>query len=698
MKSKELSAAPERSGAAGRFRLTMACAGALALVAACGGGGDSASPAAPAQPMATTLTGTAATGAALAGAALRVTDQTGATVCDTTTDLLGTFQCTLPAGTPRPLVLRAAKDETVLYGVSATTGDVRANVTPLTTIIAAKLAPDGNPATLATTVTTAPQTVTADTLKAQSDALLAALQPLLTALGITTVDPLAGVLVADGTGQDKVLDAIAVTVRPDGTASNIEITVKTVPTTANPDPVSIQFRSSAAAVPALPASVAAAAADLNAIPAPSVVASFMSRLTACYALPLSQRVNAPNDTASVVGTASDVIAPACRSLFVGDDPTTYLSGGSRVGRSASNTGSFAGLFRPGATGVTFSDGVFEYFRSNGDMIVSAKNRDALGNIANDTYVVRNVGGVLKLIGNQYVYSSAVRPLAQDRELLNSPQLSYYNTGYNIRVDNRTDSNGNPVFSKVLVTGPLGGTLTLVPTAGQSLLAIAPDGVTPSSGSVLRLAAGYYDTASTAAHPSTKETSNVYTSPLRSDDEIQALQGRGVWTFEFFHADTSLANVTQANRTLARPYTIAEIRQRPFAQITAAARAGLIAESMPNYAIIGTTPEVFEFGDATMPTWTVPTGALAPSSLGVFGRAPFGSTTAGVSGSRFNDNAGVASTARFGTVFCSAQTAGDKHCATNGQFAIGTSINFIELWGLGEKQVEISKAIGLYRLQ
>ncbi len=696
MNTDELFAAPARSGAASRFRLTMACAGALALVTACGGGGDSASPAAPAQPTATTLTGTAATGAALAGASLRVTDQTGATVCDTTTDVLGTFQCTLPAGTPRPLVLRAAKDETVLYGVSATTGDVRANVTPLTTIIAAKLAPDGNPATLATSVTTAPQTVTADTLKAQSDALLAALQPLLTALGITTVDPLGGLLVADGTGQDKVLDAIAVTVRPDGTASNIEITVKTVPTTANPDPVSIQFRSSAAAVPALPATVATA--DLSRIPAPSIVANLMSRLTACYALPLSQRVNAANDTTSVVGTASDVIAPACRTLFVGDDPATYLNGGARVGRSASNTGAFAGLFRSGARGVVFSDGGFEYFRANGDMIVSGKWVDTQNNVSNDTYVVRRVGDELKLIGNQYVYSSAVRPFAQDRELLNSPQLGYFSTGYNLRVDNRTDSTGNPVFSKVLVTSPLGGTITLVPTAGQSLLAIAPDGVTPSSTSVLRLAAGYRDNTVVADHPSVKETALVYASPLRSEDDIRALKDRSLWTFEFFHADTSLPNVTQTNRTLVRPYTIGEIRQRPFAQITAAARTGLIAESMPNYAIIGTTPDVFEFGDASMPTWTVPNGALAPTSLGVSGRAPFGSTTAGVSGNRFNDNTGVASTARFGTVFCSAQTASDKHCATNGQFAIGTSINFIELWGLGQNQVEISKTIGLYRLQ
>jgi hypothetical protein len=690
MNDDVFSAARARSGAAGRFGLNLSCAAALALMTACGGGGDDT----PAQPMATSLTGTAATGAALAGATLLVTDQTGATVCDTTTDALGTFQCTLPPGTPRPLVLRAAKEETVLYSATATTGDVRANVTPLTTIIAARLAPDGNPATLSTTVRTTPQAVTADTLRTQSDALIAALQPLLTALGIT-IDPLAGPLVADGTGQDKVLDAIAVTVRPDGTASNIEITVKTMPTTANPDPVSIQFRSNVATVPPLPLTVATA--DLSAIPTPAVVASLMSRLTACFALPLSQRVNAPNDTTSVVGAASDVIAPACRTLFVNDDPTTYLSGGSRVGRNASNAGSFSGLFRAGARGVVFSDGNFEYFRSNGDMIVSAKWIDPQGNTANETYVVRNVGGVLKLIGNQYAYSSAVRPYAEDRELVNSPQFSYYSTGYNIRVDNRTDSSGNPIFSKVLVTTPLGTTLTLLPAAGQSLLAIAPNNTTPSGTSVLRLAAGYRDTAMTADHPSLKEPTLVYASPLRTDDEISTLQDRSLWTFEFFHADSSQANVVQSNRTLARPYTVSEIRLRPFAQITASARADLIAESVPGYAIF-TSPDTAQLGEAANPAWTVPTGALAPTSVSVLGRAPFGSTTAGVSGNRFDDFASISSTARFATVFCSPQTVNDLHCAGNGQYAVNTTINMIELWGVGINQVEISKKAGLFRLQ
>lgn len=679
--------------AAGPLAMALAAALATALTA-CGGGGGGGDDAAPTQPeqppapVASTLTGTAATGAPFANAAVQVTDATGATVCDTATGHDGTFRCTLAPTVQRPLLLRAAKDETVLYSATAATGDARANITPLTHIIVTRLAPAGDPAALAGAV----QTLTAQALQAQSDALVAALQPLLTALGVSS-DPLDGELVANGTGEDKLLDAIAVTVRPDGTAANIEIAVKAVATAANPQPVVVRFRSDAVAVPAMAAVDPAAVSGL---PAPSLVADLMQRLTACFALPLSQRVNAPNDTASVVGTANDVIAPACRTLFFNDDPATYLSNGGRVGRSAANTGSFAGLFRSGATGVVFGDGKFEYFRGNGDHVLSAKWRDMQGGTANDTYVARNVNGVLKLIGNQYVYSSAVRPYAQDRELLNTPQFSYYSTGYHIRVDNRTDAAGNPIFSKVLVTSPRGDVYTLLPTAGRALLAIAPDGVNASATSVLRLAAGYRDATSTAAHPSVRETGLVYASPLWTDAEIDALDSRGVWRFEFFHADPAVPNVVQNNRTLTKPYTIAEIRRRPFAELTASARASLIADSVPGYFEF-TEPDVAMLGEASDPAWTVPLGALAPSLVSVSGRAPFGSTTPGGLGNRFDDGTGISTTARFATVFCSAQTASDRHCADNGRYAVGTTINFAELWGLGENQVEISKAIGLYRL-
>ncbi len=678
----------------------------LACLTACGGGGSDDSdkeaepqvppPVVPAPPVATQLTGVAATGAALAQAAVLVLDRSGATVCETQTDAQGVYQCTLAAGVARPLVIRASKDDTVLYSTTAETGDARANVTPLTHIIVSKLTPDGNPASLSGLLQTTPSAVTAATLKAQTDALLAALQPLLTALNLGTLDPLAGTLVADGSGQDKLLDSITVSVRPDGTAANIEVTVKTIPSAGNSAPVSIQFRSNDVTILPLPSSLTVA--SLAPVPTPAVVADLFARLNACFALPLSQRVTAVNDSTAVVGGPADVIAPACRSLFVDNDPATFLSNGARIGRSASNTGAFAGLFRPGATGLAWFPGKVEFFRSNGDLVVSGSWRDSQGGTANETHVVRNVANSLKLVGNQNRYSATVRAWGEDREFFNTPTFSYYSTGYNVRVDNLTDSMGAPVFSKVLVTTPAGETLTLLPTAGQRLLALAPDGTTASGTSVLRLGAGYRNAALVAEAPSVKEATLVFASPTLSDTQIGALQDQGVWTFEFFHADPGVPNVTQQSRTISRPYTIGELRLKSMVQFTPATRAELVAESAADGFARFTEPDTAQFGDTSTPAWTVPLGALAPTSVGIYGRAPFGSTTPNVSGNRFDDTTGVSSTATWAQIFCSSQGNADKHCAGQGLYALNTTVNMVELWVLDSKQVEITKKAALYKLQ
>ncbi|MET0544583.1 MAG: carboxypeptidase regulatory-like domain-containing protein, partial [Variovorax sp.] len=237
-------------------RTCLALSGAcVLLVSGCGGGGGGGgSGYFPTGTSPTILSGVAATGAPFAHAAITVTDQSGATVCATTTDNNGAYACTLAGTTQAPLAIRAVRDDQTLYGASATASGI-ANVTSLTTVIVARLSPDGNPARLAGAIQAVPATVTADTLRAQVAALNSALQPLLGALGEGTIDPIAGVFAANGTGQDKVLDAIVVSVRPDGTAANVEITVKTLPAAADSAPVSIVFRSSDAAIPAFPATL-----------------------------------------------------------------------------------------------------------------------------------------------------------------------------------------------------------------------------------------------------------------------------------------------------------------------------------------------------------------------------------------------------------------------------------------------------------
>lgn len=692
------------------LRATVASTG-LALLAACGGGGgggggffpmtaspSTTTPATPTTPATEAhLSGVAATGAPFAGATITVVDQTGATVCTTQTDSAGAYACTLPAGTKAPLVIKATRDDQTFYSTTASAAGGIANVTPLTTIIVAELSPDGNPASLAGAIQTNADAVTSDTIKTQVDKLVAAITPLLSALGQSAIDPIAGSFAADGTGQDKVLDSISVSVQPDGTAANIEITVKATPAADGSAPLSISYSTASDTPPTLPAVDASA---LTNTPSPAVVADLFTRLTACYALPLTQRVStATSDTVAAIGTAADVTAPACRTLFVSDDPATFYSNGAYVGRNASNQGAFSSLFRPGPTGMVWDRGNFEFVRSNGDLVFSYRWTDIAGNSDNDTIIARNVNGTLKLAGNGYDYSARVRPYSEDRELLNTPDFSAYSTGYNVNIDNRVDGNGDPVFGKVLVTAPDSAVRTFVPQPGLSYLV-----VTGTNTPVIRLSAQYRNSTA-PVDLSVKEPSLYFVSPLYTDAQITALQNQSVWKLEFFDTNnTSLG--TQSYRTLARAQSIAEIRQLAFAEATAAMRSEMIAGSAAtgNFAFgpAGQSePNVVDFSaEGNLDAWTVPAGALAPTSFTAYGRAPFGSTTPNVQGNRFNDTTGVASAARKVMLFCSTQSAGDKHCASGfpGQYAEGTTVNSFELWARNARQVEMSKKLGLYKLQ
>ena len=384
----------------------------------------------------------------------------------------------------------------------------------------------------------------------------------------------------------------------------------------------------------------------------------------------------------------------------------FYSNGATVGRNASNQGAFASLFRPGATGLKWDRGNFEFVSANGDLVLSYRSTDALGNTDNATLIARNVGGTLKLAGNGYYHGASVRPYSEDRELLNTPAFSSYTTGYNVNIANKTDTNGASIFSKVLVTAPDGVVRNYVPTSGLSFLVTTQDdGVTPTASPIVRLR-GAWQNSATAGNPSDKEIALYFVSPQYTDAAIIALQNQSVWKLEFVHVTGATANVVQRYRTLARAQSIAEIQQIAFVDLVAAARTELIAASSVNGAFTfgapsQNDPNNIDFSaDGNLDAWTVPQGALAPTSLIAFGRAPFGSTTAGVAGDRFNDGTGVASSARKTVLYCSPQSAGDKHCDSSVglQYAQGSTVSNFELWARSVRQVEVSKKIGLYKLQ
>jgi hypothetical protein len=691
-----------------RLRL-FTLAGAVALLSSCGGGsGGSTSTGAvttpppdvvPAPPTSFTLTGTAATGRPLAGATVTVFDRNGAPAGTSTVALDGAYSVAVPASSAAPLVLEATLDAVTLVSAAAETKDARVNITPLTTVIAARLAPAGVP----TNLKQDPASVTVANLEARTAELKTALRPLLDAMGVD-IDPMSGAFVGNGTGQDRLLDALDVQILPAGVESNIEITVR-----GSAAGINTVFTSSSPAIAPLPAvdSSTLASDNVNAM-----VDDLLRRWTACYALPLSTRVTgATATTTAIVGTPADVIAPECRSLFLNDDPASYLSNGSRVGRDAAGNGSFSGLFRANATGAVFDQGNFEYLRSNAEKDVVFSHRTTGANAADssfETLVARNVNGTLKFVGNQYIYNARVRPAWEDRDFILQPEANYVNTGYDLFVANLLDANGNPVFTKVVFTSPSGQVVTLRPNGGRGgLLVQKPDG-TLSGSSILYLAAKFKSPA-TAGNPASFDTGLVYASPQLTDAQLQAIPSMGTWLVEFFHADTSRPNVVQAYRTISRAPTIAEAMQKPVAQFTPAARTEFLARTNARFGVAlfsatpsATAPSVFDLGGREgVDFWTVPAGASAPTTVQIFGFGPDPDGAGPLPRVPFDDAAGgITPSSRRTTVTCSQLGAADTHCDSSTgvvQYAVNGFVNVVQLFAVSRRQEESSKLGNLYLL-
>jgi hypothetical protein len=690
-----------------RCTLALALAGAGLSMLGCGGGtsadpttpagaapGTSVAPVGSTAAKSVTLSGTVATGAALSGASLKVYDATGALVCETITSADGGYNCDLGTSPAAPFVLVATRDDERLVSMFAEAASSTVNVTPLTNLIASTLSSNGDPGQLVADLTAGAGRIDATRVRAAVERVMTALQPLLETLG-TRSDPITGRFAADGTGHDQLLDLLQISVRPTGGQANIEVTVRTRPQAEDSAPVSIVFRSGDASVTPLAASaVSTSNLGMGGTNVAQLVADFTARLSACYALPRAARVT---DGAN---PGSTILAPACRGLFAGNDPSVFLSNGARVGPK----GAFSGMFGEGV-GTTFDRGIFEFQRADGSYVISYRWTAASGATDNDNIVVARDAGTnqLRAIGNGYVYDARVRPFAQMRDMINTPAFSSISTGYNVWVANRVDGVGNPIFAKVVATTPRGTTLTYRPTAGLGWLALEKADGTLSGGPVLRLAGRWLD-ATRTDHPRDKETGQVYTSPEFDEAAIRAIPDQSVWKLEFFHADPSVPNVVQTYRTTSRALTLDEVASSTFATVTQAVKAQLIADSAtlgvfvwtdpaggaePNHAdLSGVSGEGF---------WRVPSGALAPTSVTVFGRAP---RVNNVSGASFSDSINVSTVSRSTLIRCSTQSNADLHCdpTHRDQYARGSSVNSIELWARSARQVEFSSMIGLYKLQ
>lgn len=637
-----------------QFAITLMAA---ATLTACGGGGDSggSTNTRPARKFG----GVAATGAPFTESVVRIYDRSGGLVgTSAPVGSDGQWELTLSETAQAPFVAVASRTEatgetqtlvSVFDTAPAAGTTTRLNLSPVTTLVATRLSPSGQPLALAGEVGSGAATVDTQSISDKLAEVRTLLAPYLTAAGQTTFDPIRGVFVVDGTGFDQLLDSLYVTITPTGTTgANVEVGLRASAAGANLTPV--RFGSTQP----LPDIVAANSTALNtpvdpAALAPSgtapLISDLMARITACYALPLSQRI------ATGGTTAAQITAPACRSLFVGDDPGTYLSQGNVV----SATGSFSGIFSNGATGLVFSQGTYEFARNNGDLVVGYRSVATSGNTTYDSLVVRREGAALKLIGNQYAYSGGVAAYHQYRVFptLGQSDSNYYSSAYNLQVNNTT-VNGVPIFDRVEVQTPFGTTLTLRPSAGGAALNLVRANGTVSGTSLLRVASAY-ESAATPGSPSTLDTGLVFASPQLTEAEVAAIPAQSVWRFRYYLAsDPATLAAEQAYRTRSRALTLAEFRARPLARLPASALTTMASTALSTGVLpLGAGPVAV--------SWEVPAGALPPVNITLFGVR----VVTGTPNQSFNDGATVSSVARSGVINCSVATVNDLHCNGTG---------------------------------
>ena len=694
----------------GRFVLTSM---ALAALVACGGGGSGGSGSGGATSV--TLSGVAATGAAFTSGTITVIDSRGVKVGASTTLESGNFSVTLDAGAVAPFVLIADRTNAdgvteSLVSVAASASVTTVNITPVTHLIAARLSPTGDPLALATQLQASASVITADKVAATVSDVNALLAPALAATGTSsTVDPISATITTNGTGYDRLLDTLNIVITPSGATSNIEVGFKVAQATADAQPPVIQLSSNAAVSTVAAQVTAAAGAVTTATVVPSgtsaLITGFLADLTSCFALPLTVRVDtATSNTVAATGTAANVTAQACKNVFFGSDPSQFLSNGARVGRDTENNGAFAGLFRPGATGVVFSQGTYEFTRANGDIVIGYKNRDTGGAETYDTFVVRkDTDGKLKLIGNQYSYPGGVVAYHQARKFVTNDfvtsasqtTFAYHSTGYDFKLPNLVDGNGNPIFNRVIVTTPRGNTLTLKPTTGGSNLNLVFGSGTVSGTSFLRIRSAFDDATQASVHPRVNDDSLFFAGTDFTEAEVAAIPQQSVWKFDYYLAGNTTAtpDASQSYKTRARALTLAELSTKGLARLTDASLSGLLARSPFRSQIPMPTD-----GPLTGLAYTVPTGALPPTSVKAFGR--FVTVNAGVAtnGARFDDAVTVRSTATTATIACAPATAGDMHCGTvAGTFAANTYMNGLHLHARDPQGREYSQFYAFYKL-
>lgn len=513
------------------------------------------------------LSGIAATGAPMAAATVQIYGADGVALLQTPATVAadGSYSASIPSTAKFPLIIISDDGSTKLLSVLAEAGaSATANVNQLTNLIAARLSPTGDPASLISEIAAKLATISSSSLASKNQEMLAAIKPLLDALNLSAnTNPQTVSFVANGTGFDKLLDSLDVKIEPKGASSTIDLTLRQS-VKEGEDLPNVSFSSDASYKTLPPVNANELAADGLSVK----LQALLDQMTSCYALDKASRTN------NAQGTSANITAAQCQAIFYGKNPGAYKQNGAYVKFDQH----FGGIFTANP-GVKFISPKYYYTVSetvgngvtgptSGDVVFGYRWQDDYGNFQYEKNVARldPSDNQYRIIGNQYNLPGGVSPYAQKREFPNDPNNSYNSVGYvfDLPCNDRTKN-----WVKVVITTPPynesgdQGKITMKPNVtgvvcNYSYFTVEKNGF-PTGTGFLRIQSKYAgDPPVTGMHPRDREgTYLFFVDQDMTDAQLEKLPQFGTWKFDyFFSGNTSdTASATQYFKTTARSKTV-----------------------------------------------------------------------------------------------------------------------------------------------
>jgi len=659
---------------------------------------------APAPPSDYSVSGTVAAGGPYpSGTKIYFYDVAGTAVGNTTTSSDGTYSVNIPRTAIGPFVVKT-ESETMPSIVSmkhALTADAVniVNLTSITNLIASRLSKSGDPTNLNSEVATKKVEITQAKITEKKNEILGVIKTVLDAAE-SSIDPISDKFLANSTGHDLVLDALNISIVPSSaTSANVEISVRSAIQDGEVQK-SVKFVSGdGATIPtALPV---IAKADMPKSGLSVKLADLVTRMNNCLKLDKANRATST--------TASSIIGD-CKLIFYNNDPTLYKHDGYTVGNNSSSTSTetaFKGIFSNTDSGST----AVKYLNPNYKYVVKTNNVDPTkpingdvdflltwqandGSTDNIELVAReDATGNFGLIGNLSTYNFQIDPLIESKEYIhdNFKAYSYVNSGYGISLSSVLTDSATSSFVLAKATAPNGDVFYLTRKNSLSYWVIST-----KDASVLTVPVGWKQTntgrlvlngnfivANPATSPRAVDTNLFFALDQNgnvknwTDTEISTLPQQGIWRIDFYNSLTADTTQNSANyvyrRTVDRARTMAELGLLTWPTLTAAYRAQIKTQSNTYGAINIATDSKFYASVSGGDAWSVPTNAIPPNSLTIYGSQTINQSII------FNDSASFLSSSRTATISCFLKNIADTHCGLNG--TIKANVTFIGLFSL-----------------